>query len=92
MGGTGRETATTLDARPVARAQVHPRAKRRRQPGITGYHKSQTPRAADFRQVVSKPCPTWFPIVAQHDAGQSTGQARDRRARIGQAPRIGEQP
>ncbi len=90
MGGTGDETAATLNARPMALAQVHPRAQRRRQPGIAGHDKGQTPRAAELRQVVSKPLPARFAIVAQHDAGQSTGQARNRLAWIGQAPCIGE--
>jgi hypothetical protein len=49
MGGTGDGTAATLNTGPSACAQVHPSAKRRRQPGITGYHKNQTSRAADFR-------------------------------------------
>ena len=92
MGGTGDETAATLNTGPSACAQVHPSAKRRRQPGITGYHKSQTSRAADFRQVVPKPCPARLAIVPQHDAGQPTRQARNGRARIRQPPRIGEEP
>jgi len=92
MGGTGDETAATLNSRPATRAQVHPRADRRRQPGITGHDKSQTTRAADHRKLVSKPRPARFTIVAQHDAGESTGQACNGRARIGQAPCIREQP
>jgi hypothetical protein len=76
----------------MARAQVHPRAKRRRQPRITGHDKSQTPRAADHRKVVSKLRSARFAVVPQHDAGEPARQARNGRARIGQTPCISEQP
>ena len=92
MGGTRNEAVATLNTRPASRAQVHSSAERRGQPGITRHDENQTPRSADPRKVAPERCPTRLAIVAQHDAGESTGQTRDSRARIGQPPCIGEQP
>ena len=92
MGRTGDEAAAAADARPATCAQVHPRAERRRQPGIAGHHQGEATRPADPRQILSERRAARFAVMAQHHAGKSARQARRRRARIGQPARIGEQP
>jgi len=85
-------TARAQRRGPAAGAQVNAGAQGTRQPHIARDHQDQAPGPADPRQIAPERRAGRIIVVAQHDAGQAPWQPGSRRARIRQAPRIGEQP
>ena len=78
--------------RPTPGAKMNACSERRRQPGITRYHKGETAPPADAGEIPPQCRASWLAIMAQHHARQATGQPRGRRSRIRQPARVGEQP
>ena len=84
--------------RPVACAQMHTRAERRRQPGIAGHHQGQTPRPADPREVaperLASGSPSWRSTTPARPRGRRATAGRgsgSRRASVN-SQRSGSRP
>jgi len=85
-------SAQALRAWPNSSPKVNPRVQLRRQPDIACHDQRQPARAADPGQIPAERRPCWLAIMAQHDAGETSGQLSGRRSRVGQAARVGEEP
>jgi len=93
MGGAGDQgAAETSGPRPTASPEMNPRAQQCRQPDIASHNQRQPARAADPGQVTTEAAPVGLAIMAQDNAGKASRQPLGRRARIGQAARVGEEP